>query len=205
MFLVNELAPRILRRLGRAALHETVEARQEINELLLNANETALAGLELWRRGFPLQVGVLLRNVVEVLATVVAINSDADSYKAYKRGKFTSSRAFTVVKKVWPLIGKALGRLNGGLSNEFVHVGSTFHRQWRFVTPELDEGDVAALTAMLATLKIAFHSLDLITELTCYTFEEDPRYFIRLDLGVYQYQPTADGKAWMTKFLGSSL
>jgi hypothetical protein len=190
-----------MRRLGQAALHETVEARKQINELLLNANTTTLAALELWRRGFPLQVGILLRNVVEVLATAVAINSDSGAYKAYERGKFTSSKAFTIVKRVWPMVGTMLGRLNGGLSDEFIHVGRVFHRQWRFVTPELNEGDMAALTAMLMPLKAAFHSLDLISELTCYDFEADPRYFTRLEAGVYQYRPTADAEAWMAKFL----
>src|SRR5207244_2123511 len=87
MWYLTQLLPRILMRLATAALEEGIEAKRDINALMLNANTTALAALELWRRGFPLQVGTLLRNAMETLATAAALNGDRRAYGEYKQGR----------------------------------------------------------------------------------------------------------------------
>lgn len=200
MWLLTQLLPRILIRLGRGSLEETVEAKRDINFLVLNANTTALAALELWRRGFPLQVGILLRNAVETIATATAINSDMQAYEHYKGGTFKSSKAFIIAKKVWPIIGDQLARVNGALSDDFTHLGHLY-RRWQSVSVELNEEDIFALKTMLLPIKLTLHVLDVLSELTCYEFCDDRRYWTRLGPGAYQFAPTSEGQCWMQHFL----
>lgn len=194
------MLPRLLLRLGRSALEEKVKAKREIAVLLLNANTTTLAALEIWRRGYPLQVGILLRNAIETIATAAALNSDAQAYEDHKRKKFKSSAAFTIVKRVWPIIGDLLAHINGDLSRDFAHLGD-FYRHWQAVSTELHDRDILALRTTLLPIKFTFHVLDVLSELTCYDFAEGRRYWSRLHPGAYQYSPTTEGQQWMQEFL----
>jgi hypothetical protein len=200
MWFLHLLAPRILQTLGTAATREDIEAHREIATLLLNANTTTMAALELWRRGFPLQVGMLLRNALETVATAAAILCDGEAYQKFKAGTFESPKAFTIVKRVWPMIGAQLARANGDLSRNFTHVGPLYN-QWQSVSAEIGESDVVALQAMLIPLKVTFHVLDLLGELVCYNAVETPRYWAKQGAGQYLYRPTSEGEAWMREFL----
>jgi hypothetical protein len=200
MWLLSLVAPRILQNLGTAAIHGTIEAKREIATLLLNANTTTMAGLELWRRGFPLQVGIVIRNALETVAMAAALLCDHVAYDQFKAGTFQSTKAFTLVKRVWPIIGDQLGRANGSLSQHVTHIGPLY-KQWQSVSTDVTENDIIALRAMLIPLKLTFHVLDLIAELVGYDAVDPRFYWLKHGPNQYQYRPTETGDAWMQTFL----
>lgn len=201
MWHLSKLGPLLLERLGQLASSDATEGRKDVNILLLNANTTTLAALELWRRGYPFQAGILLRNVAETLATAATINGDMDLYRAYKSGGFKSSTAFTTAKKVLPRIAHALAKADGDLSNAFTHLGPLY-RSWQFVTLDLTERDMLPLRTMLLSIKMMFHLLDVLSELVCYDFVTAPRYWERVQPGAYRFAPSPEGHWWIAEFLG---
>jgi hypothetical protein len=59
------------------------------------------------------------------------------------------------------------------------------------------------LRAMLLSVKMMFHLLDVLRELVCYDFVPLPRYWERLKPGAYRYAPSPDGHRWMDEFLST--
>jgi hypothetical protein len=146
-----------------------------------------------------LQVGILLRNAVETLATVAVLNSDKRAYEAYKSGRFKSSQAFTAVKTIWPFMGDVLGGLNGLFSNDFTNVGPLY-QQWHIISSHLGEGEVFALKTLLSLMKLELHAIDLPSELIFYDYCEQPRYWAPLQANEFAYKPTIEGQPWMSEF-----
>lgn len=168
--------------------------------LLLNAMSSLMAALELARRGFPIQVGILVRNSIEVMAVAAVINSDGQAYEKYKQGRLDSPSCIGIVKKTWPEVGSVLAKAWGNLSNDFTHVGNLYKR-WQTVSSAPTYGELFALGTVLLAIKAALHTLDLLSEVTCYRYVQEPRFWKRLEANKYMYDPTPEGKAWMETFL----
>ena len=198
--LLEELGTMLIQRLTSAREQETSERKKAILVLQLNALISIVAAIEIWRRGFLLQTGVLLRNVVETIATAAVLDSDPKAYEAYKRGSLESSKSFTKLKKIWPNGGSILSKLSGDLSNEFTHLGKMY-RSWHALTLDLSENDILGLRTMLLSIKLSLHSLDVLSEVTCYNFCPKPRYFKRVEANKYLYDPTIEGQQWIKSFL----
>jgi hypothetical protein len=62
------------------------ELRMASGELLLNALNTFVAAVELLRSGYWLQAGILIRNVVETISTVLCLFSNPDDLDAFRSG-----------------------------------------------------------------------------------------------------------------------
>ncbi|MGQ0665579.1 MAG: hypothetical protein ACT4O4_00955 [Nitrospiraceae bacterium] len=197
--LLADLGTVLITRLTRSLENEVSVPKQDICVLQLNALQSLMASIEIWRRGFPLQVGILLRNVLETISTAGVLNSDEAAYANYKRGNFDSSSSFTKFKHLWPA-GTFLGRLYGWLSNEFTHVGSGY-KAWQRIPLDLKEPHISALTSMLGVIKGAFILLDMMSELTCHAFCEQPRYWTRLEPNVYDFRPSQETKEWVRRFV----
>lgn len=86
--------------------------------LLQYALKTIEALIDLLRRGYRNQVGMLARNALEIIATVICIASDPDTLENVEKGKFKSSKAISTAKRVVPLFGQ----LYGELSNQLTHL-----------------------------------------------------------------------------------
>ena len=84
--LLSKVGVILFQRLTNAFEQEKSEPRRAILVLQLNAFNSILAAIELWRRCFLIQTGVLLRNVLEAIVTAAVLNSDPKAYEAYKRG-----------------------------------------------------------------------------------------------------------------------
>lgn len=201
--IIADLGIILFSRLTTALRQETVEAKKDIYILQLNALWTITASIELWRRAFLLQVGILLRNAVETITTAAVLNADRDAYRLYKSGTLNSSKSFTKVKHVWPVVGEVLGMANGFLSDEFTHLGEAY-RSWQAVPFNLEERHTLALKQMLTPIKFTFHVLDLLSELTCYDSCPRPRYWKRIQPNAYKYEPTEDAKQWVRQLIGES-
>lgn len=95
------------------------ERRVTCATVLMNAHTTLAAAAELLRRGYRLQPGILIRNIIESACTVFEICHDPNAFQLFKRGDLTSSRSVTVAKKFIP----PLGHLYGVFSSHFAHLG----------------------------------------------------------------------------------
>ena len=168
--------------------------------LLLNAMSSLMAALELMRRGFPLQVGILVRNAIEVMALAAVVKSDGQAYEKHKKGKLDSSSCIGIVRTTWPQVGNVIAKVWGDLSKDFTHVGLLYQR-WQMVSPVPTNGELFALGTVLMPIKFTLHTLDLLSEVICYRYVPRPRFWKRLEANKYEFDPTPDGKAWMETFL----
>ncbi len=184
--LLGECGFEVIQRIIASREGNQIPERKAVYPLLLNGLTTAMAASELWRRGFLLQVGILLRNALETIATAAVISMDRAAHDQYRQGRFDSSEAFTRVKKLWPEIGPFLARASGVLSNEFVHVGESY-QGWQRISAALTEKDLECLKSMLLPLKVAFHVADVLSEMVCLEVVTSPRYWKNIGPNAYSY------------------
>ena len=194
--LVNQIGVRVATNLVTNQEHVADGPEKTICTLLLNAMSSLMAALELMRRGFPLQVGILVRNALEVMALAAVINSDGQAYEKYKQDRLDSTSCIGLVKKAWPEVGSVLAKTWGDLSGDFAHVGFLYNH-WKMVSPVPTNGDLFALGTVLLSIKGALHTLDLLSEVICYRHVHQPRFWKQLEANKYMYDPTPEGKAWM--------
>jgi hypothetical protein len=197
--LIADLGTVLITRLTTSLENEISVPKRDICVLQLNALQSLMAAIEIWRRGFPLQ-GILVRNALETISTAGVLNSDEAAYAKYKQGNFDSSSSITKFKRLWPG-GTFLGQLYGWLSNEFMHIGSSY-TAWQRIPCDLEESHVSALRSMVGVIKGMFILLDMMSELTCHAFCERPRYWIRLGPNVYDFRPGPETQEWLKQFVG---
>lgn len=127
---------------------ETDTQRAAAASLLQHATKTIEASMDLLRRGYRYQVGMLTRNAVEAIATVFCFALDADTLEKVKAGKFKSSKAISIAKKMVP----QFGQLYGSLSSNFTHLNID-HFLWE---PLLAQEDSTATEANSFLVKFVF-------------------------------------------------
>lgn len=86
---------------------------------LTHAQKSTVAALELLRSGFVMQPNVLTRATLEMAAASFTFITEPSQFNRMRDGNFKSTHGITVFNKVLPMVG----RLNGLLSNHFVHIG----------------------------------------------------------------------------------
>lgn len=160
------------------------------------------AAAQLLRFGYPLSVGVVTRNVLEITATVLHLHMHPNDLQKFREGKFKSTKALSTANKVIPCFGE----LNGLLSDEFVHVGEQYNEMQAF-RPYKSRDDVP-LRNGLTILKIGVWLFYVTAERTFYPLVKQPRYWVEEpnDIGgahVLQYAPTSEETGWAREFMGS--
>lgn len=201
--LLSDLGVTLLSRLTTALSQETLEPKKNIYTLQLNALMTMTAALELWRRGFLMQEGVLIRNALEAIATSAVLNSDKQAYDLYKKGLLHSSKAITRAKAVWPVFGESLSRYYGFLSEEFTHLGDSY-RSLQVLPFNLKDHHVRSLRHMLSPIIYCFHFLEVLSELTCYDFCARHLYWERVGSNAFQFKMTDEAKDLLRRFAGET-
>jgi hypothetical protein len=172
--------------------------------LLYHTSLGLSAATQLLRLGYPLSVGVIARNVLEMIATVLHLHTCPDDLKKFRDGRFESTKAIPSAKKVFPWFGE----LYGLLSNEFVHVGEQCNEMQTF-RPYKSRND-EPLGHGLTILKIEVWMFYVTVERTFYGFVKQPRYWVKKpsdieDEHILQYAPTSEETGWAQNFTGSSL
>jgi len=161
--------------------------------LLYSAAQSYVAAIEVARRGYPRELGALMRLIVETIATVLAIAIDGGpTLKKFQKGELETTKTFGVAKKAIPF----LGRLNGDLSNNFVHIGA--------LQDSVDGGKLYTkgdqrLDFVITTMKLMAMLLDIVTEVVFATDVEEHRYWKREGEG-WKFEPTKKTLEWMEKF-----
>ncbi len=200
--LMQQAVAGVLDRLDSAHKQKSTRRKQAVYNLQLNAITSVGGAVELWRRGFVLQVGVLLRNALEATATAAVVNASHDEWKAYDRGVFKSSASIGKVKTLWPLFAPYIGKANGVLSNQFSHMGKLY-RSWQKVTPgKLEQSEIKDLKASVIAIKAILILLELESEATSFHVCSDRRYWVLKRAGVLSLQPTEVGRQWLQRFIG---
>lgn len=153
--------------------------------LLANALQTFVGAVELTRRGFRLQSGVLLRNVVESVSTACHVALNEHDLEKLREGKLSASRTIATAKKIVPTFGKMYGLF----SNSFVHI-SDFHysvdsgsavKKW-------EEGE-EALEFILRALRFMIWSMNVAAELCFFDSLLAHRFFQKVESG-FLFSPT---------------
>ena len=168
--------------------------------LLDNSTHTFLAAVELTRRGFRLQPGILIRSILESVSTVLHVVINKSDLEKLKNGKLSSTRTIASAKKILPVFGPFYGQL----SKSFVHVGYLHYsldggnsiREWQ-------EGE-EALRFLLGALRFVIWSINVAAELAFFDSLAPHRFFRKKPDGSVLWAPTAAERERMEELLFKS-
>lgn len=163
--------------------------------LLMQVGHALGAALHLTRGGYRLQPGGVLRGAIEQIAIAFQLFQDPDSVAQYEQEQLSSAKAISIAKAIFP----PLGRYYAMLSSNFVHVGA-LHRELNPLVPY--DADDPALWTNLANIRLVTWLFYVSTELICYEFVVQHRYWQRVE-GGFKYAPDLEEKQWMARFLKS--
>ncbi|WP_432475275.1 hypothetical protein ACRRRS_14915 [Brucella anthropi] len=162
--------------------------------LLFSAAQTSVAALEVARRGYPREHGALSRIIVETISTVLAIVMDGgDALDKFYKGKLDTTKTVGVAKKALPFIGK----LNGILSNSFVHIGSLHNN---IDGPNRYHKGDQRFDFVITLSRFTLLLLDIVTELVFSHEMESTRYWRRKGEG-WVFDPDEKTEKWMKSFV----
>ena len=162
--------------------------------LLNSAAQTYIAALEVARRGYPREQGALTRIIVEIVSTVLAIVMDGgNALDKFHKGKLETTRTIGLAKKALPFIGK----LNGILSNSFVHIGPLHNSV--DLPKRYQKGD-ERFDSVIFLSRFTVLLLDIVTELIFSHELESLRYWRRKGEG-WVFEPGEGTEKWMQSFI----
>jgi len=161
--------------------------------LLQHTMKTIEASIDLLRRGYRYQVGMLTRNAVEAIATVLCITIEPDTLEKVRKGKFESPKAISIAKRVVPLFGQ----LYGDLSSNFTHLNID-QFLW---DPLLSQKDSTATEMCIMFAKVSLVLASLAAELVFYDQVRPPRFWREIAPDAYTYDPSAETLEWLEVFL----
>lgn len=165
-------------------------------DLLRNSTNTVIAATQTLRCGFRLQSGILLRNSIEICATVVHILTQPDTLNDFKANKLKSTKSIWVANKQIPLYGK-IWRL---LSQKLIHV-SSFHTDY-YPLDEYSEKEEITAKVILGMLGYATLILAITTELAFINVTKESKYWeIIGDHKIKFIPPDNSQMAWAEEIL----
>ncbi|MDE0177067.1 MAG: SEC-C metal-binding domain-containing protein [Gammaproteobacteria bacterium] len=165
--------------------------------LLSNATQTFISAVDLARRGYRLQPGILLRNVLESVSTVCHVVIEENGLKKLKNGTLASTRTIASAKKVFP----PFGRFYGLLSDSFTHIGHLhFSPHSGNAIKEYEVGE-EALDFNLSALRFAIWSVTVTAELAFFDSLSKHRYFRRVSERAFVFSPSPSGRERIEQFL----
>jgi hypothetical protein len=171
------------------------ELRATMVQLLLNATSTFVAATTLLRSGFYLQAPILLRSLLETLATVLHLIVVGSDLQRFQDGNLDSKVILASAKKVLP----PFGWLYGHFSESFVHIAPV-HGQLQPVMP-YDESLAEPLKLNIRYLRMAVWLIYVVTELTFVDILKDGKYWKWLGRGKSEFNPSDQTREWQKIFL----
>jgi hypothetical protein len=172
-------------------LSDTNKWTSALASLMFHNLTTIEAATDLMRRGYREQVPILLRHVIEAVATSVCISTLPEAWDQVQKGTFKSSKAVSLSKENLPIFGEMYGLF----TNHFSHLHSS-HFDWQPFRSRSDEGVTSScidyIKSMLAFSRIAI-------ELAFYPYFDAPQVFQELRQGEYTLNENAI--QWLNDFL----
>jgi len=172
----------------------TDELRSTCVSLLFNANTSFTAAVQLLRGGYRLQPGILVRNIIETISTVLYLINTPGKLNSFKEEKLESPKTITAAKRILPTLGK----LYGFFSNNYAHI-SKIHQSIHLLN-EYKERD-ETLDSNIGFLRIALWLIYVTSELTYIDIVEKPRYWEVISSNKYAYNPSENEKQWFRSFM----
>lgn len=167
-------------------------------EMLANAINSFSAATTILRNGYRLQPGILIRNILETISTVLHLLIYKDDLGKFRKGHLKSSKTIDSAKQVL----SPFGEYYGFFSQEFAHIGN-LQQNLHPLTSYNQFDD--ALKSNIAFLRLTSWLLYVTTELICYKTVNNHRYW--QDLGesdqghMYAYNPSEDERQWLANYL----
>lgn len=164
--------------IGAANLND--EVGLECRNLLFNAIYSITASIDLLRRGYILQPGMLLRSTIEVFSLISYIKIDEEGFNNYKTGNYDINKLIKYGKKVLPIIG----RFQGFLSNQFVHI-SNLHSEYNNVIEYTEMNE--PLRINLDMIRLSIIMIHIISEVVYFDYFEKHRFWKQRTSGEYEF------------------
>jgi hypothetical protein len=180
---------------GLEEARQKKELRSTMVQLLMNATNTFIAATTLLRTGFYFQAPILLRSLLETLATVLHLIVAGSDLQKFKDGNLSPKVILASAKKVLP----PFGWLYGHLSESFVHIAPV-HGQVQLVMP-YDKSLAEPLKLNIRYLRMALWLIYVVTELTFVDVFKEGKYWKWLGGGKAEFNPSDGTRAWQKIFL----
>jgi len=180
----------------RVAVAHDDDLRFACAQLLFNATQTYVAAVSVLRDGFRLQPGILIRNILEAVSTVLHIFVNTAELTRYLAGDLRSPDTIAAAKKVLPPYGRAYGFF----SDNYAHIGEP-HRMNHPLAVYEDATD-PAVRFNLMCLKWAAWLLFVTSELVFFDLGPS-RYWRRPGPNEYAYDPSPEERRWFARYMGT--
>jgi len=176
---------------------EAIFSRKGASISLLDyATTTIEASIDLLRRGYRNQVGMLARSAVEFIATAICITRDPAVWEEIQGGKFKSSKAISRAKDFFPLLGHWYGELC-----EFTHLTEDDFRWDHMVSDKHD--DITEDYLMLPKMNLVL--ANMAAEFILYDQMDSHRFWHRIAPGKYQFELSPTDKEWLHQLLAPDI
>jgi len=160
--------------------------------LLYYATMTIEASIDLLRRGYRNQVGMLARSAVEFIASAICVTRDPVAWEEVQGGKFKSSKAISKAKDFFPLLGHWYGELC-----KFTHLTEDDFR-WDHMVPD-GHDDITEGYLMLPKMNLVLANMAV--EFILYDQMDSHRFWHKTAPGKYQVKLLSADKEWLHQFL----
>lgn len=164
--------------------------------LMMNATTSFLAAMDLTRRGFRLQPGIIIRNIIETLTTVCHLGQNYDDLEKFQKGELSSTKTLASSKKVIPWFG----HMYGLFSEKFAHI-SNLHQIVNPLIPYRERGE-DALDSNICFLRLSLWMIYVVAEAAFYPSISEHRYWENPKGVTYTYAPSNKELDWARGFLG---
>lgn len=178
----------------RHVLRGDDELRVACSHLIFNAVNSFIGSAALLRQGFYLQCAILVRSVVEQVATVLHLVTTPNDLQRFMRNDLELKAILAGAKRVLP----PFGYLYGFFSETFVHM-SPLHGTLQLLIPY--DGPSDELDANIGFLRTAVWLLLVTTELLFIDLASERLYWERLDSDRVVYNPSRETKLWQERFM----
>jgi len=164
--------------------------------LMMNATTSFLAAMDLTRRGFRLQPGIIIRNIIETLTTVCHLGQHYEDLEKIQKGEFNPTKTLASAKNVIPWFGYMYGLF----SVKFAHI-SNLHQIFNPLVPYKERGE-DALDTNVFFLRLALWMIYVVAEVSFYPSIPQHRYWENPEGVRYKYAPSDKELDWARTFLG---
>lgn len=141
--------------------------------ILMNLTHSIASSLELMRRGYQLEPGLIFRNIIERVSVIIYSVFNPSEFEKISNDKFNSNKTISYSKKIIEVIGVSWGTL----SKHIVHVGK-LHKLPVKLQPFRKKND-AYLNVNLYCLKLSTWLFYVVSELVCFDYIKIKKYWIK--------------------------
>jgi len=170
------------------------ELRIACGSLCWNAINTFIGATSLLRDSYYLQSSILVRSILETMATAMHLIMTPTDLIRFKGNKLELKATIPSAKKIVP----PFGHMYGMFSETFVHIGS-LHGKPQPVGPHREDSE--ELSAVLTFLRFSIWLIFVTVELLFADMMQNGKYWEKIAPGQIQWRPTDATIEWQEKFL----